>query len=261
LKEKARLIAAARKEQKAKEEAHEVLAIADAKKEVGTMTEEGDLADSGVGQVVAVLDAVASQERALGLIDRAKEYVMLFGFTYDRQDITDALIRAAHRGLEVQVGLDKRYTLSGKCRDQLQKAKQLRAEGVAVNLVDGEKLAEHYRLVGRTVYGLGIAHAKVLHSDRGTVIGSCNWTTSSRSNYEVGVCLELSAAESQSFRTTLQSAWAAGVELREAEVSREQQRSVSPASAADRRRARSQPRSALELEAVGPFARPGQRQP
>jgi phosphatidylserine/phosphatidylglycerophosphate/cardiolipin synthase-like enzyme len=258
LKEKARLIAAARREQRTKEETQEVLALTDAKKEAGTMTEEGELAQSGVGQVLAVLDAVASHEQALGLIDRAKEYVMLFGFTYDRQDITDALNRAAHRGVEVQVGLDRRYTLSGKCRDQLQTAKQLRAEGVVVNLLDGESLADHYRMVGRTVYGLGIARAKVLHSDRGTVIGSCNWTTSSRSNYEIGVWVELRPTEAKSLRTKLQLAWLAGAELREAEVSREQQRSVSPASAADRRRARSQPRSALELEAM-PACMPSSR--
>ena len=131
----------------------------------------------GVGRVLGVLDAVGSQEQALALIDAAESYVILMGFTYDRQDVTDALIRAVRRGLGVRVGLDRRFTLSGKCRDQLQRAKQLYAEGAKVKLLDGGSLSGEYRQVGRAVGGLGIAHAKVLHSDKGTVIGSCNWTT------------------------------------------------------------------------------------
>ena len=82
------------------------------------------------------------------------------GFTYDRQDVTDTLIRAVRRGLDVRVGLDRRFTLSGKCRDQLQRAKQLHAEGAKVKLLDGGSLSGEYRQVGRAVGGLGIALRK-----------------------------------------------------------------------------------------------------
>ena len=203
----------------------------------------------GVGRVLGVLDAVGSQERALALIDAAESYVILMGFTYDRQDVTDALIRAVRRGLGVRVGLDRRFTMSGKCRDQLQRAKQLYAEGAKVRLLDGGSLSGEYHQVGRAVGGLGIAHAKVLHSDKGTVIGSCNWTTSSRANLETGLWVELDLVEARKLCLVLQGRLDAGVDLRDAEVAREQSRSVSPRSAASRR-ARSQSRSALDVEAA-----------
>ena len=205
--------------------------------------------EMGVGRVLGVLDAVGSQEQALALIDAAESYVILMGFTYDRQDVTDALIRAVRRGLGVRVGLDRRFTLSGKCRDQLQRAKQLYAEGAKVRLLDGGSLSGEYRQVGRAVGGLGIAHAKVLHSDKGTVIGSCNWTTSSRANLETGLWVELDLVEARKLCLVLQGRLDAGVDLRDAEVAREQSRSVSPRSAAGRR-ARSQSRSALDVEAA-----------
>ena len=61
-----------------------------------------------VGSVLAVLDAVNSHETAVLVIDKAAagERVTMLGFSFDRAEIVQALIRARKRGCLVRVVLD-----------------------------------------------------------------------------------------------------------------------------------------------------------
>ena len=103
----------------------------------------------GLGKVVELLDGVSSQERAIEVIGRAKEFVMLFAFTFDRADVTKALLDAHARGCKVSAGVDKRWTLNGKTRDQLSRLQELAAQGIDVRVLVGTAYDVEYRAVQR----------------------------------------------------------------------------------------------------------------
>ena len=88
-------------------------------------------------------------------------------------------------------GFDRRTTLSGTPRDMCQIAQELDSHGVEVRLMSGVSVTDEYREVNRVVNGTGIQHAKGVLIDDVLIVGSCNWTTSSRSNYELGVLVRL----------------------------------------------------------------------
>ena len=192
----------------------------------------------GVGTVVEVLDSYGSQETAIRLVDQAEEYVLMLSFTFDREDLVDALVAARRRGVQVTIGSDKKWTLSGKTKDQLKMLLRLQAEGCEVRCLVGVSCGPEYRALGRAPYnGLGLLHAKVVHTDGGSVIGSCNWTTSSRANIEVGVHVKFTSQES----SRLLDEWSAqildGVPLREAaQLAEQRARSASPLRGASRSR-------------------------
>ena len=145
-----------------------------------------------MGSVYAVLDAVKSQEEAIDMILHARSYVLLLAFTYDRPDVTEALVGARRRGVEVKIGVDRKSTLQGSTRDQLQRLKEMAAYGAEVRVCSGRGYGEEYRAVGRNpVGGLALQHGKVVLTESGALVGSCNWTTASRANHEVGVRMEL----------------------------------------------------------------------
>ena len=191
---------------------------------------ESTFGSPAVGAVKALLDAKGSQERAIRLIDEAEAYAYVTAFTYDRQDLTDALIRARRRGLTVSVAVDKKNTLSGSTRDQLKRLKELEAHGAQVRVCNGSGYAEEYRAVGRAaVGGLGLQHSKTILTDQAALIGSTNWTTASRANVEVGVHVVLEAEARGELRARLDGVLAAGTPLKDAEVLAEQRtRSGSP---------------------------------
>ena len=158
-----------------------------------------------IGEVLELLDAKGSQEACVRLVNGAERNVLLLGFTYDRPEIHEALLRAAERRVIVKVGLDRRTTLSGKPRDQQQMAQQLQASRIAVVLQKGTPLAPEYSRVNRAVSGTGILHAKCLLADGMFVVGSANWTTSSRGNKEVGVLIRLYPSAMQLVQEALES--------------------------------------------------------
>ncbi len=89
------------------------------------------------------------------------------------------------------VALDRSMTIAGTTHLQLQAAERMQDAGIPVLLCRGEKSDEEYRAAGRTTRGFyGILHAKslliVAPDRRGAtlLVGSCNWTTSSRANIE-----------------------------------------------------------------------------
>jgi phosphatidylserine/phosphatidylglycerophosphate/cardiolipin synthase-like enzyme len=68
----------------------------------------------------------------------------------------------------------------------------LQANGCGVYLVSGIDIREAHGSVGRSVRaGDGILQMKYLEADHVAIIGSANYTTSSSSNIEVSVLLEL----------------------------------------------------------------------
>ena len=78
---------------------------------------------------------------------------------------------------------------------------------------------EEYRAVGkRGVGGAGILHAKAVHTDSGTLLGSTNWTTSSRANIELGAELALGDLEAAELKDWMSSVIEGGETINDAEV-------------------------------------------
>ena len=76
----------------------------------------------------------------------------------------------------------------------------MRFSGTEISLADGKDIQGEYRTVGRHVPpGRGIQHSKTLFvadnadfsGENYLIIGSCNWTTSSRCNYELSSLIQL----------------------------------------------------------------------
>ena len=187
-------------------------------------------AKDGVGTVVAVLDATGSQDAAKRLCQEARVYILVSAFSFDRADLADALVDARRRGVEVRVAVDKKMSLGGTTRDQMQVLKAMAANGVKVRVCQGRGYSEEYQAVGRRpIGGLGAQHSKTLLTEKGAVVGSTNWTTASRANVEVGLEVVLRKAEQEKLRMRLLEAFEAGTELFEAEVAAVQKsRSASP---------------------------------
>eukprot|EP00435_Cladocopium_sp_Y103_P068284 s758_g31.t1 len=120
--------------------------------------------------------------------------VHLRAYSCDQPDTVDSLLCAVSRGIKVAVLMDQTQA-SGKTKNQLQLAKQLQVSGVKVRMTRGKSIAEAYtndRRSTKVGSGLqGLHHAKSVLICGGEVnhliVTSCNWTTSSRANREVGV--------------------------------------------------------------------------
>jgi hypothetical protein len=193
----------------------------------------------GIGSLVKTLDAVRTQQEVIKLL-LAREgdgyahlrgaYVILLGFTYDREDITKSLIAARRAGSTVKVLLDSSQTLKGATRDQLSTAKELVSAGIAVRVAQGYGCKAEYAAVGRKGDFAGIMHAKSVLVGNYLVHGSCNWTTSSRGNAEFGTLIRLTDAGVVETRNALLAHYEHGTDLTEAQISAAQRsRSASPA--------------------------------
>ena len=84
-------------------------------------------------------------------------------------------------------------------------AQQLQASRIALVLQKGTPLGPEYTRGNRAVSGTGLLHAKCLLADDMLVVGSANWTTSSRGNVEVGVLLRLHPSAAQLVQESLES--------------------------------------------------------
>ena len=153
-----------------------------------------------IGVVHSFLGATEAQEKILELSGAAEHYILAYLFTFDREDIMAAWANAVRRGVEVEPGVDRNWTLSGQCRDQYRLVTSLAAAGVKVRLLTGVDKKGAYAAVGRTVGGVGNQHAKCVHTDKGTVVGSTNLTTSSRANNEVSVHVSLQESAARGWR-------------------------------------------------------------
>ena len=121
---------------------------------------------------------------------------MLFAFTFDRADVSKALLDAHARGCKVSVGVDKRWTLNGKTRDQLSRLQELAAQGIDVRVLVGTAYDVEHRAAQRSTFaGVGLQHCKAIRTASETIVGSCNFTTASRASRELGVLLQLEPEE------------------------------------------------------------------
>jgi hypothetical protein len=106
----------------------------------------------------------------------------VLAYTIDRPDLADAFVEARGQDITVYLGVDRRFSLSSRCREQ----DRLEAEGCIVRLLDGGPAGGFHRDVGRSQGGRRIAHSKTLIANvpEGPygIVGSSNWTTSNRAN-------------------------------------------------------------------------------
>ena len=102
--------------------------------------------------------------------------------------------------------------------------KTLVAGGVTVRLMSGTDKRPHYAAVGRVVGGTGNQHSNLVHTDRGSIVGSSNLTTSSRANHECSVHFTLHPGSAMAWRYELSAYIASGEELETAETSKNIQR-------------------------------------
>jgi len=155
--------------------------------------------DERLGELVTILTAVRTHEVSMKLLQGSdsKSIVYLMGYTFDREDVASELVNAKARGADVKVILDKRSTVSGPTKSTPQVMMQLFTGCVEVRLTEGRGLAAEYAAVERFVgsHLKGIQHSKTLLVDDWLLVGSTNWTTSSRSNLERTCLIQLHAAK------------------------------------------------------------------
>ena len=121
-------------------------------------------------------------------------------YSVDLAVLCDALIAAHGRRAFVTVVIDKQMTLRGKTKEQLSRCHLLNTAGIVVRLMEGSCSRADYAAVGRTGGWRGIQHAKGVMVDDRAIVGSTNWTTSSRSNSEVSLLLQASGDDLQTLR-------------------------------------------------------------
>ena len=146
--------------------------------------EAGTLLKNG-GGFESLLNARQAQKMACFLLDNAKNKAVLTAFTFDYLPMCEALTRAAARKVDVSIFVDRNHTMGGTTNHMVDRLDQLRQQGVNVYLCKGPASQS------------GIQHSKSLYVDTEQwshgyfLVGSTNWTTSSRSNFELNVLLVL----------------------------------------------------------------------
>ena len=145
----------------------------------------------GGGMVLSVMSSKQTQKMAVYLITKAVKNIIMTVYTYDLLVIGDALKSAAGRGVKVEVIADYGHTLTGTTVAMVERMKGLLESGVHVVLTKGAS--------GNS----GIQHSKTLLSDEHVIVGSCNWTTSSRSNQEMSILVALNDAGMSSWQERL----------------------------------------------------------
>jgi len=146
--------------------------------------------------------ARGTQRAVLEMLGRACHegiwIIILLGFTFDRDDIADSLIDAAKKGSAVTGVFDKKNTFYGQTTHMPETLAKMAAQGVAVRVLEGDVSTSEYEAVGRSIVGFkGLQHAKGFlmyrREEAYAVLGSCNWTTASRVNSELGIVVRAKA--------------------------------------------------------------------
>eukprot|EP00969_Alexandrium_andersonii_P176561 7807199-Alexandrium_andersonii.AAC.1 len=68
---------------------------------------------------------------------RARRSIRILAFTWDRKDLTEALVQARAKNVLARVGADRKQTLAGKTRGQTARLLELAAAGAEVVLLQG----------------------------------------------------------------------------------------------------------------------------
>ena len=85
-----------------------------------------------------------------------------------------------------------------------------------MNVVQGGTYAAEYRATRRAPISRGFSHAKTLYTDAGVIVGSGNWTSASRANFEAGLLVSLDETSSPELKEKLLLQWNSGTALRDA---------------------------------------------
>eukprot|EP00438_Fugacium_kawagutii_P006670 Skav225122 [mRNA] locus=scaffold1239:300159:312588:- [translate_table: standard] len=154
--------------------------------------------DGSVCEVIYLKDDhafVAFSEMARGLTSGSQVY--LRAYILDQPNLVGIIMDVLARTVRVHIVADQGQP-SGRTKTQWQRLTQLSRGGAQVVLCKGRSVQEAYKADRRqTKVGGGLLrlhHAKSVVFSRPTgeksmIIGSCNWTTSSKSNREAGVLI------------------------------------------------------------------------
>jgi len=146
---------------------------------------------NGGGTLVSLMSGKQTQKMGVYLLSKATFRSVLTAFTFDLDIITEASKEAARRGVDMTVIGDHRHTISGSTKAMVAKFSEMRDAGVKV-------------LLSRGISGSsGIQHSKTLLCDEHVIVGSCNWTNSSRLNQERSVLIALNEKGMQAYEESL----------------------------------------------------------
>ena len=137
-----------------------------------------------------------SQEAILSALQTLKGgEVIAAAYTLDQPDLVEGLLVL---GGSARLVVDKGQSHGTRTKLQFQSLQQLVRGGVRVRVVSGSHLAAVYSADNRDTSRIGKGQRGIQHSKTFAIskdgqfqliIGSCNWTTASRSNAEAGVLL------------------------------------------------------------------------
>jgi len=182
------------------------------------------LLSGDLGMVQGLLAGPEAQGEAVRMLQDAssRSTIDMTAYSFDRRDMAKELLAAASLGAEVRVLVDQQMTMTGRTTDQLRMVSELAlpVSRVKVRKLVGRSLADEYRKVGRnyTRDYLGQLHAKYLRVDDEALVGSCNWTTASRGNYEMVVKLNLNEDGRKTFKEFFEELWDRGTEFTSVDV-------------------------------------------
>ena len=166
-----------------------------------------DLVQRGVGIVIEMYEADGSQLVIVNeVIRKAREYVFINFFTFDRAFYKNALIgkhqefvtikarggQSATCEGTVTVLVDRGMSFRGSTTNQLSVLKEMAAAGVTVILVSGIVSNRYYQEEGRAGGGWhGIQHSKGAMNEETAFVGSANGTCATGGHLEDGCWMVL----------------------------------------------------------------------
>ena len=189
------------------------------------------------GSLLAFMSAKETHGCICFLIANARpdQSVQISCFTYDLEEISRAIMLARSKRVRVTMCCDHRTTLGQQTREQLNRIIALRAVGVQIYLVAGLDIRLEYAAVSRSVRpGFGILHQKTVMVGRHFIVGSTNFTTSSRNNHEISALLWLHPEGATVYQQKYDELKSSGeilsdASIEEAEIRREHQRTAKEA--------------------------------
>ena len=170
-----------------------------------------------LGKVIRVVDCCEAHELANSILEGVAVsgigVLIRFGACwFDLEDVSDKFLRCQQVGSDIELFFDRCACFDGKCSGQLNQLAFLLSNGIRCHTVSGGSKREHYAAAGKKIVGgAGIHHAKWLLVGPLLLIGSANWTTSSKANAETMTLIEFKEAGlADWFRRVIQSAKAIG---------------------------------------------------
>ena len=156
-----------------------------------------DVPSSSSGIEIKLLCNHEIQDKAVDILKgmRAGQALMT-AYTFDQPDVVEALISFTG---SVKLLSDKGQSTGTSTKLQMQSLQQVARSGVQCRMASGTSLLESYTAdgrmttIGKSLKGM-IQHSKTLlikgDTESYLLVGSSNWTTSSRSNTEFGFLLQ-----------------------------------------------------------------------